>query len=181
MKLTVLLTIFVLFTCLIFATDVHASGFFPSGETDSLTIERIKDKLRNEYLKNELKFMKADEREFLLEAADLNGDGKDEYFIGFFTSFYFCGSGGCSVFLLDSDLGLVTGFSVSGESIYILNDKTGGWSDLAIFSGGKYRHLKFSDAGYPENPSLCPAYTGKPENNGTVIFDYEKEKKPIKF
>ena len=183
MKYTSILHVFILSFCLLMTEFTHATNSVcsPAGETDSLTIERIKDKLTGEYLKEDLKIMKADEREFLLEAADINGDGNDEYFIGFFTSFYFCGSGGCSVYLLNNNLELVTAFSVSGESIYILNDKTAGWNDLAIFSGGKYRQLKFNGAGYPENPSLCHAYSGKPEKNGVVIFEYEKETKPIRF
>ncbi len=181
MKHTILFAFIFVLSGLVSGNTVHASSFGHNSETDSLTIERIKDKLKNELLKNDIGIMKSDEREFILEAADVNGDGKDEYFVGFFTSFYFCGSGGCSVYLLNNDLGLVTAFSVSGESIYILNDRTDGWNDLAIFSGGKYRLIKFNGAGYPENPSLSPAYIGKPENNGIVIFEFEKEKKPIRF
>ena len=156
-------------------------GILTAPGPDSAVTEAIKEKLVNVLLKEDLKIMKQDEREFILEAADINGDGLDEYFVGFFTSFYFCGSGGCSVYLLNNNLDLVTSFSVAGESIYILNDRSGGWNDLAIFSGGKYRLVQYGGSSYPENPSLCPAYSGKPENNGKVIFEFEKEKKPVRF
>lgn len=119
--------------------------------------------------KDELANMKPDDRKFRYAAVDLNGDGKNEYFIAFSSS-YFCGSGGCTSYLINSDFTLKNKFSVLTFPIVVTNNKTEGWSDLVMFSGSKNRIVKHSKEGYPENPSVEPVYTGAIDKDTKILF-----------
>ncbi|MDZ7613001.1 MAG: hypothetical protein U5K51_04295 [Flavobacteriaceae bacterium] len=77
----------------------------------------------NDYLKKDLPILSEEDRKFQYFSVDLNGDGKDEYFVNFMTS-YFCGTGGCSVVLLDHESNVITNFSVMDNPIYAENAKT---------------------------------------------------------
>ena len=54
-------------------------------------------------------------RRFIFFEYDLNEDGKKEIFVGLRGS-YFCGSGGCTTYLLDNQGNIITKFSVSRDS-----------------------------------------------------------------
>jgi len=101
-------------------------------------------------------------RRFKVSAADLNGDGIDEIFIGH-TGGYFCGSGGCTIELVDSKGKKITKFTVSDSPVVIDKTKQNGWSDLLIQSKGKYRTLSFNGKTYPSNPSIAPATSSEPD------------------
>ncbi len=119
--------------------------------------------------KDELANMKPDDRKFRYTAVDLNGDGKNEYFIAFSSS-YFCGSGGCTAYLLNSDFTFKNKFTVVTFPIIVTNNKTEGWSDLVMFSGSKNRIVKHGNEGYPENPSVEPVYTGAIDKDTKILF-----------
>jgi hypothetical protein len=113
--------------------------------------------------------MKADIEKDLIDSAsrifkyaehDLNADGKKEIFVGM-TGPYFCGSGGCSMYLLDYQGNVITRFSVANYPVIIGDTKTKGWSDLIIESAGN-RLVKFDGRKYPSNPSTQPKYSKTP-------------------
>lgn len=108
-------------------------------------------------LKEDIAFLKNEQRSYQLDAYDLNNDGKLEYFIGF-TNDYFCGSGGCTYYLVDHEGQVISLFSVSRAPFYVLSTQTNGWNDLVINSNSGMRKLSFDGASYPTNPSILPAF-----------------------
>lgn len=103
-------------------------------------------------------------RKFIYSEYDLNGDSKKEIFVGL-TGPYFCGSGGCSIYLLDNQGNVITCFSVSEYSIAIDTKKTNGWNDLLIESNGKFHVMKFNGTKYPSNPSVQKSISGYPSDD----------------
>lgn len=108
-------------------------------------------------LKADLPVMSRDQRRFKLESVDLNGDGKFEHFV-YFQNNYFCGTGGCSFFLLNHQGQLITRFTVSEAPVIVLTSKTHRWRDLLLTHKGKTYKLRFDGKRYPGNPSVAPAY-----------------------
>lgn len=94
-------------------------------------------------------------KKFIFFEFDLNEDEKKEIFVGLIGS-YFCGSGGCTQYILDNKGIVISKFTVSDYPIVIDSNKSNGWRNLFIPSGGKNRILKFNGKSYPSNPSLEP-------------------------
>lgn len=94
-------------------------------------------------------------KKFIFFEFDLNEDEKKEIFVGLIGS-YFCGTGGCTQYILDNKGIVITKFTVSDYPIVIDSNKSNGWRNLFIPSGGKNRILKFNGKSYPSNPSLEP-------------------------
>lgn len=94
-------------------------------------------------------------RTYFLSEVDLNGDGKMETFIGL-QGPYFCGSGGCTVILLDDKGKQVNRFTVTDYPIWVSNEQSMGWKNLVFGSRGKQHLMKFNGKAYPSNPSLEP-------------------------
>jgi hypothetical protein len=124
-----------------------------SKETAELVKRTIRQELKTDLDKN---FIDSFSRKFIFFEYDLNDDGKNEIFVGF-RGPYFCGSGGCTQYLLDNEGKMITRFTVSGYPIVIDTNKTNGYKDLFIHSGRKDRIVKFDGKKYPSNPSLLPA------------------------
>ncbi len=103
---------------------------------------KIRKFLTDDLLKNDLKLISKDQRKFQYEEVDLNDDGKKEYLVEFKNS-YFCGSGGCTFYLLNNDGTIITIFSVSDTPFIALKNKTNGWRDLLVNSNRALRSLKF--------------------------------------
>jgi hypothetical protein len=76
---------------------------------------------------------------------------------------------------LDNQGKVITQFSVSGNPIVIDSNKTNGWKDLFIYSGGKYRIVKFNGKTYPSNPSILQELKGTPSDGLPRALDFEKE------
>ena len=126
--------------------------------------------LRRE-LQADLPAMAEDDRRFSCYAVDLNGDGAAEYLVKP-ESRYFCGTGGCTFFLLNSDYSLHSKFTVITPPIYAVAHETNGWNDLALEAehdqSGEvknYIYLTYQqDTGrYPGNPSLLSKSNAVPE------------------
>lgn len=113
-------------------------------------------------------------RKFIFFEYDLNEDGNKEILVGF-TGPYFCGSGGCTQLLLDNQGNLITTFSVSDYPVIIDTNKTNGWKDLIIYSGGKNRIVKFDGKKYPSNPSVLPALKLTPGDGLPRALDFTNE------
>ena len=116
-------------------------------------------------------------RKFVFFEYDLNDDGQKEIFVGL-TGPYFCGSGGCSPMLLDSQGKVITKFSVSEYPIVVDNAKTNGWKDLFIQSGAKHHILKFDGKKYPSNPSVQKALGTIPGDGLTRVLDFVNSSYP---
>ncbi|KGE12815.1 hypothetical protein [Sphingobacterium deserti] len=122
-------------------------------------------------LQADLPAMTTEDRRFSFYAVDLNGDGNTEYLVKP-ESRYFCGTGGCTFFLLDSNYSLHTKFTVTTPPIYVVAHKTNSWHDLALEAdrdeSGKvknYIYLSYQQDGrrYPGNPSLISKSETAPE------------------
>ncbi|CAM2830296.1 hypothetical protein [Vibrio rarus] len=94
---------------------------------------------------------------FLYAYADLNGDTEDELLI-LMQDPYFCGSGGCSAFLFDSSQQLMSSMSVVKRPILLSHTDTNGWKNIAVWSDGTLRLLKFDGQNYPANASTQPRF-----------------------
>jgi hypothetical protein len=115
-------------------------------------------------------------RRFIFYEYDLNQDGQKEIFVGLRGSF-FCGSGGCTMYLLDNQGNLITKFTVARD-VVIDNKKTNSFNDLFIYSGGKFRVVKFNGKSYPSNPSLLPSLNVVPGDDLTRVLNFEIEPYP---
>ena len=125
------------------------------------TAEKIRGFLVNDLLKEDLPVLLENQRSFIYQSHDLNDDGQDEYLVGFENS-YFCGSGGCTYFLLNNDGSLINRFSVSRSPFIVLEEGSSGWRDLVVYSNGQLRKLVFNGKAYPGNPSVEGEYTKTP-------------------
>ena len=111
-------------------------------------------------------------RKFKYEQFDLNGDGKKEIFVGL-TGPYFCGSGGCTMFLLSNQGNVITRFTVIDYPLYISTEETNEWRDLILYSNKSYRKVSFESNSYPSNPSTLDVYSGNLDNS-LKILDWEQ-------
>ena len=121
-----------------------------SKQTGDLVRLTLQNKFKSDLDKNLIDSLS---RKFIFFEYDLNGDSKKEIFVGL-TGPYFCGSGGCSIMLLDNQGNEITNFTVSDYPVVIDNNKSKEWNDLFISSGGKYHTMKFDGKKYPSNPSV---------------------------
>lgn len=117
------------------------------------TADVVRSTLKNLFKEDlEKKLINESSRKFIFFEYDLNDDGKKEILVGL-TGSYFCGSGGCTQYILDNQGNVISKFTVANNPIIIDSNKTNGWKDLIIYSGGKNRVLKFNSTKYPSNPS----------------------------
>lgn len=155
-----------------------SEGDYAKETTNEQTATKLAGFLRKELADN-LKFLKPEERKFSFYEVDLNDDNKPEYFIGFEGS-YFCGSGGCSYYLLNNNLSVNTYFTVTRAPIIRSSAITGGWHDLILWGKWKpdtgvesYIHLKYDKAKgkYPSNPSVIKQSDVAPSGHDFVMWD----------
>lgn len=87
--------------------------------------------------------------------ADLNGDGEPEIFV-MFQGGLFCGSGGCTSYLLDADGDILNRMTVVKPPVLLAETSQNGWRDFIVWSNGAYRLMSHDSQSYPSNPSLQP-------------------------
>jgi len=116
-------------------------------------------------------------RTFTLFEYDLNDDGKKEIFVGL-TGSYFCGTGGCNVWLLNAEGKQITEFTVTTTPIVVSKSRTNNWNDLFINSRGVWHIVKFKGDQYPSNPSVQPASKLIPGDDLPRLLDTEHEPYP---
>ena len=146
---------------------------YAQGTTDETIASRIKHYLTTDYLKNDLKFMSKGDKKFQFQTVDLNNDGQQELFINFITP-YFCGSGGCTLLLLDNDWKTITRFTVTTTPIMIEPNKEQKWAVLMVKDNGIWKDLLYKNGKYPSNPSLLPkSKVDAPSGHAQVIFSEE--------
>ena len=95
------------------------------------------------------------DKDYQFGVADLNNDGKPEYFI-LMKNGAFCGTGGCSAYLINEQQKLLSQFTVTNDPIFVSPKTNKGWQDLVVYSNGGLRQLTFNGKTYPENPSIAP-------------------------
>lgn len=145
-----------------------------SKQTASLVRNRL-----TQLLEDDLKLGIVDSlsRKFIFFEYDLNDDGKKEIFVGL-TGPYFCGSGGCTQFILNDQGEVITKFTVSDYPVVISRDRTKGWNDLYILSGNEYHLVKFEGKSYPPNPSILPEFGMIPGDGLPRALDYMNDNYP---
>lgn len=110
----------------------------------------------------------AEERRFSYALTDLNNDGTPECFVAPAGN-YFAGSGGRTVYLLQSEGKVINRFTVVSLPIRIATKATKDWRDLVIDSNGESHLLQFNGKKYPSNPSMAPAYKTTGDSLTTVL------------
>lgn len=159
-------------------TDTIPAGSYGMNSSSAKTAGLVRASLQLEYKVDlEKKIIDSNSRRFIFFEYDLNDDGTKEIFVGL-TGSYFCGTGGCTIYLLDSQSKLINTFTVAGYPIVIDKNKTNGWKDLFIHSGKKDRIVKFDGKQYPSNPSTLPALDMPPGDGLPRALDYEHEPYP---
>ena len=141
---------------------------------DDKAVELIQKQL-NILLKKDLPAMTKEDRFFYYEAFDLNNDQKNEYFVGF-SNPYFCGSGGCSGYILNSDGSVINKFTVTDFPIYVTTSTSDEFYDLIFETGGKFHLLKFKNGKYPSNPSVQEKLKGDIPKESTKVLDIQGKK-----
>ncbi|TDO69995.1 hypothetical protein EV143_11272 [Flavobacterium chryseum] len=137
-------------------------------------VELIQKQL-NVLLMKDLPAITKEDRFFYYEAFDLNNDKKDEYFVGF-SNPYFCGSGGCSGYILNNDGSLINSFTVTDFPIIVTTSSTDKFYDLIFESGGKFYLLKMENGKYPFNPSVQEKWQGDVPKESTKVLDIDGKK-----
>ncbi len=140
-------------------------------EKNNKEVELIKKQLLV-LLKKDLPAMTKEDRSFYYEAFDLNNDKKDEYFVGFSNS-YFCGSGGCSGYILNNDGSVINRFSVTDFPILVTTDSSEKFYNLLVKSGGAFHLMKMKNGKYPSNPSVQEKWKGEVPKETTSVLDIQ--------
>ncbi|WP_343587227.1 hypothetical protein [Flavobacterium sp.] len=138
------------------------------------TVELIRKQLLF-LLEKDIPALTKEDRYFYYEAFDLNNDKKNEYFVGFSNPF-FCGSGGCSGYILKNDGTVINRFTVTDFPIYVTSSVTEKFYDLIFESGGKFHLLKMKDGKYPSNPSVQEVIKGDVPKESTKVLDIQGKK-----
>lgn len=141
---------------------------------DNKTVELIREKLKV-LLKKDLTAMTKEDRFFYYEAFDLNNDKKDEYFVGF-SNPYFCGSGGCSGYILNNDGSLINSFTVTDFPIFVTTSASENFYDLIFETGGKFHLVKMKNGKYPSNPSVQEKWKGEVPKESAKVLDIQEKK-----
>ena len=150
--------------------QVDKDNYHPASLDDQMAAN-IKNFLTQDYLKSDLATMTENDRKFQFYKVDINGDNKDEYFVNFMSP-YFCGTGGCTVLLLDHESNVINRLTVMETPIYLEKSTTNGWKDILVFSKRKLKVLKYNNGKYPSNPSVVPdASFDAPSGNAIIMFD----------
>ena len=147
---------------------------------DDKAVETIRKQLLV-LLKKDLPAMTKEDRYFYYEAYDLNNDKKNEYFVGF-SNPYFCGSGGCSGYILNNDGSVINSFTVTDFPFFVANTSSEKFKDLIVKSGNTLHYLKMINRKYPSNPSVQEKWKGDIPKESPVVLDiYAKKLEKYSF
>lgn len=148
---------------------------------DAALVVKVKNYITTKYLlKADLKVIPKDQRKFQFVKIDINNDGEDEVLVNFMTN-YFCGTGGCNLLLLNTDMEPITNFTVTKTPLYIAKSEENTWGEIWTHSAGKWRKLVYKDDSYPTNPSLVTAAEDAPPENAVVLFKKNSELETYSF
>jgi hypothetical protein len=125
-------------------------------QNDTATTAKLQKILAARYVK-----VPPENRRFIYNEVDLNDDGKNEVLVGLI-GMEFCGSGGCTMLVLNKDYKVVTSITLVKYPVYVGapggKEVTKGYSNLYIYTGGVgLVKMTWNGKSYPTNPSLQPA------------------------
>lgn len=115
---------------------------------------------------------------YIASFVDLNDDGKKEVVV-YVIAQSLCGTGGCPTLVLipqQSSFSIVSRISITRPPIRILNAKSHGWHDLAVWVAGGgvqpgYKaDLPFDGESYATNPTVPPAHKLSPQSAGNIVI-----------
>ena len=118
------------------------------------------------YPKDEWKSLEPDLRRYEAADFDLNEDGVSEILLTLPTSNW-CGSGGCTLWVLNSKGALISKTTVVDFPIGISSEKTNGWFDLFTLSNREHHVLKYGKKGYASNASTADVIEEGTRKSGT--------------
>ena len=157
--------------------DIPAEDYLAASSSQEAA-EIVRTALQKQFKEDiEKGLLEENARKFVQYEYDLDGDGTNEILVGLIGP-YFCGSGGCTQFILDREGNEITKFSVANYPVIIDTNKSNGWNDLIIYSGGENRIIKFDGKKYPSNPSMQPALEADPDASFTKALDFNNENYP---
>lgn len=142
---------------------------------DNKVVDLIRKQLTTVLLKDDLAAMTKEDRFFYYDAFDLNNDKKEEYIIGF-SSPYFCGTGGCSGFILNNDGSLLNKFTVTDFPFFVGPNTSEKFQDLIVSSKGILYNVKMKNGKYPSNPSVQEKWKGEVPEESPVILDIDNKR-----
>lgn len=154
--------------------SIQAANSFT--QDDQENIQRLIRLTLSDLFKEDLEkgFLDSASRRFLYDQVDLNGDGNLEILVGL-TGSYFCGSGGCTIYLLSSQGDVITRFTVVDYPVHVDNESTNGWKNLVLNSGRKDRLVKYDGQKYPSNPSVLDEFSGDLSNTQSLLVWNEEK------
>lgn len=118
-----------------------------------------------------------DKLRYYYNKVDLDDDGIPEIFV-YLVGTSVCGTGGCSAAIFKqyrNQYELLSQFSLVNTPIIISDTKTNGFSDIIMYvSGGGIEsflaELKYTEIGYPSNPSVQPQLKPGTKVSGVAII-----------
>ena len=155
--------------------NVTIATDYAKKSVDDELADKVKNYITTTFLTEaDLRAITQDQRHFQLYKIDVNNDGNEEVFVNFATS-YFCGTGGCTVLLLDSNLKLITRFSPT-RTLYDEKKAENEWRILLTQTEGDWRKLVFENGTYPSNPTMVERTNDETEEHAEIMFDADKSK-----
>src|SRR5690606_18418480 len=153
--------------------------------TSKESAEKIKTYLHQKYLED-FDVLKQADRKFSIIQTDFNNDGKDDYFVHLYGS-YFCNAEGCTYLLLDNDLNEIAVFKNLYSPIYRSDKTTNGWNDIILFSPEilkdelQYINITFKNGKYTYSPAEAEKLNSIPSQNCIVMWDNQVSAKEFSF
>lgn len=131
------------------------------------------------YLKTNYNDASETSRHFIYNAIDLNDDGKTEYLVGLIGGDW-CGSGGCTMLILDKNYKLNTRMTVVEYPVYVGSpggkEVTKGYSNIYIQNrDGSVAKMTWNGKKYPANPSVATKTDRKIIAGKHKFLDIEKQ------
>ena len=99
-------------------------------------------------------------RRFIFNAVDLNGDKENEFLVGLMGP-DFCGSGGCTMLVLNKEMKVISKMTLVEYPVYVgvdlQKEGSNGFKNIYLRTGKVgYVKLMWDGKSYPTNPSLQP-------------------------
>lgn len=138
-----------------FQNGIIANRVNTTDRTRLMKIENLKEIGYTEEQLKGLRFMEVE--------TDLNNDYTSREFLVYVMDPMLCGTGGCSLYIVDDKGNTLSYMTVTKLPIYTRmpsieaqQKEKGKWYDLFVWSNGAFRQLKHDGTAYPNNPSTEP-------------------------
>jgi hypothetical protein len=127
------------------------------------------------------------ETRYIAVFRDLNDDGVPEA-LGYLVGNEWCGSGGCTLFVLHKSgvfWNVLSRITITRPPVRILQAVSNGWHDLGVqVSGGGIRRpyeaeIPFNGKKYASNPTVSPARHVRKNAAGEVVISSFETAKPL--